>query len=201
MPGFIIFESALLGMLRRDLQVAADVVGNQFLDVLRRTHGKVVAQAGTDGDALDALDGARPAVQRNQRRVIGAHVLADVGIHAGQAAAGGLDLLVLALEVVHVGGRPAEVGDDAGEARRLVAHFLDFADDRILGAALDDAPFVLGNRAEGAAAKAAAHDVDREADHFPGRNLGLAVARVRPAGEGRFVDRRSLRWSAGKAAG
>ena len=46
-------------MLRRDLQVAADVMGNQFLDVRRRTDGKVVAQAGTDQDALDALDGAR----------------------------------------------------------------------------------------------------------------------------------------------
>ena len=48
-------------------------------------------------------------------------------------------------------------------------------DDRVFAAALDDAALVLGDRAEGAAAKAAAHDVHREADHFPGGDLGRAV--------------------------
>ncbi|MDT4867891.1 hypothetical protein FQZ97_1028230 [compost metagenome] len=49
---------------------------------------------------------------------------------------------------------------------------------------------MLGDGAEGATAEAAAHDVDREADHFPGRDLGRAVVfavfvgvgRVRAAG-------------------
>ena len=53
---------------------------------------------------------------------------------------------------------------------------------------LDDAPFVLGNRTESTAAKTAAHDIDREADHFPGRDLRLTVSRVRPTGVGQFID-------------
>jgi hypothetical protein len=57
--------------------------------------------------------------------VVGAEVLADAREHAGQAAARGLDLRVLAGHPVHVGGGAAEVGDGAGEARRLVADLLD----------------------------------------------------------------------------
>ena len=46
-------------------------------------------------------------------------------------AAGGLDLGALAGQPVHVGGRAADVGDDAGEARGLVADALDLAQDRV----------------------------------------------------------------------
>ena len=42
-------------------------------------------------------------------------------------------------------------------------------------AVLDDAAFVLGDRAERAAAEAAALDRDREPDHLVGGNLRLAV--------------------------
>ena len=40
---------------------------------------------------------------------------------------------------------------------------------------------MLGNRAERAAAKAAAHNVDRETDHFVSRNSGITVSRMRHA--------------------
>ncbi len=50
-----------------------------------------------------------------------------------------------------------------------------------MGAVLDDSPLVLGDRAEGAAAEAAAHDVHRETDHLVGRDLLLAIQRVRHA--------------------
>ena len=53
---------------------------------------------------------------------------------------------------------------------------LDLAQDRRLGAVLDDAALVLGDRAEAAAAEAAAHDRDREPDHLVGRDLRVAVA-------------------------
>ena len=120
--------------------------------------------------------------------MVGAEVVADAGYTQDRRRQRFLDRLVLAGQAVHVGGRAAQVGDDAGEARRLVADFLDLAQDRRLRAALDDAAFVLGDRAEGAAAEAAAHDVDREADHLPGRDLRLAIARVRRAGIGQVVD-------------
>jgi hypothetical protein len=45
MPGFIIFDSGPSSVcFRGDLEVAADVVRDQFLDVLGRTHREVVAQ-------------------------------------------------------------------------------------------------------------------------------------------------------------
>ncbi len=75
----------------------------------------------------------------------------------------------------------------------LVADRLDFTDDRIFAAALDDAALVLGDRTESAAAEAATHDVDRETDHFPRGNLGVTVARVRRTRERQVVNRVHLR--------
>ena len=48
-------------------------------------------------------------------------------------------------------------------------------------AALDNPPLVFGDRAERTATEAATHDVDREANHLVGRDLGLAIGRVRHA--------------------
>ena len=121
--------------------------------------------------------------------MIGIHVRTDVRKDTGEPTARGLYLRVLASHPVHVGRRPAKVGDSAGEARRLVADFLDLVQDGFLRAALDDAPLVLGDRAEGAAAEATPHDVDREADHLEGRNFGLAVAGMRFALVRRAIDR------------
>ena len=174
-------QRAALGVLRGDLEVAADVVGHQLLDVLGGLHGQVVAQAGGDEDLLHAGQCARLPVQLDERAVVGVEVLADAGEDAGRLAAVTLDLRVLAGDAVHVGGRAAEVGDHAGEARHLVTHFLDLADDRVVGAVLDDAAFVLGDGAEGAATEAATHDVHRETDHLVGGDLLLAIGRVRHA--------------------
>src|SRR3546814_12353526 len=100
--------------------------------------------------------------------MVGSEILADARIHAGKLAAGLLNGFGLAGHAVHIGSRPAEVGNDAGKAFHLVADFLDLVQDGLLRTALDDAALVLGNRTEGAAAKATAHDVDRKADHLPG---------------------------------
>ena len=52
---------------------------------------------------------------------------------------------------------------------------------------MDDAAFVLGDGAEGAAAEAATHDVDRVFDHFPCGDFRVAVRRVRIARVGQSV--------------
>jgi hypothetical protein len=45
MPGFIMCASGpVFGVLGGDLEIAADVVADQFPDVLRIAHGEVVAQ-------------------------------------------------------------------------------------------------------------------------------------------------------------
>ena len=164
------------------------MVGDEFLHVLRRAHREVVAQARADGDALDARHRARLAVELDQRGVVGVQVLADPRIHARQPPAVLLDRLALARHAVHVGGGSAEVGDVALEVGRLVADLLDLVNDRFVRTALDDAALVLGDRAEGAAAEAAAHDVDRELDHVPRGDARAAVDRVRRTREGPVVD-------------
>src|SRR5256886_8800000 len=135
----------------------------------------------------DARQRARAAVEADERRVIGVEIGADARVHAGGPAAGALDLAALAGEPVHVGGRSAEIGNDAGEARYLVTHLPDLAQYGIFRATLDDAALVLGDGAEGAAAEAAALDRDREADHLVRGNARLAVARVRCAAVGALV--------------
>ena len=168
-------QRPLLGVLGRNLQVAAHVVLHQLLHVFGRLHGQVVAQARADQNLLDALERAAAAVNLDQRAVVGGEVLADAGVDATGLAAGGLDLGAAAAQAVHVGRGAAQVRNGAGEALDLVADVLDLLNDRIFRPALDDAAFVLGDGAEGAAAKATAHDVDRETDHLPRGDLGRAV--------------------------
>ncbi len=118
-----------LGVLGRNLEITADVMLHQFLHVFRRSHGKVIAQTGADQDLLHALDVARLAVKLNQRRMIGIEVLADAGINTGQFAAGFFYAFRLAGHAIHIGRRPAEVGNDAGKAVDLVANLLDLVQD------------------------------------------------------------------------
>ncbi len=172
-------ERPLLGVFRRDLEVAADVILGQLLDIAGIFHRDVVTHAGGDEDLLDPLEVARLAIEVDGRAVVGVHVRADGGPDTGGATAGLLGLGALATQLVHVGGGAAEIRNDPGKARHLVADIFDLFQDRLFRAALDDAPFVLGDRAEGAAAKAAAHDVDRGLDHLEGGDLLVAIGRVR----------------------
>ncbi len=75
-----------------------------------------------------------------------------------------------AAHLVHVGRRAADVADDALELG-IGGHLADFAEHRLRAAALDDAAFVGRDRAERAAAEAAAHDLHRVFHHFIGRDL------------------------------
>ena len=111
--------------------------------------------------------------------MVGIQVVAYTRPDAGRLAAGGLDLGTLACQSIHIGSRPTKIGDGPGKARHLVADLFDLVDDRLVGAALDDAPLMLGDRTEGAAAETAAHDVHREADHVVGGNLRITIGRVR----------------------
>ena len=169
------------------------MVGDELLHVARVFDGQVVAHARGDEHLLDAGDGARLAVEFDEGGVVGDEVLADLRIDAGGLAAGCLDVARLAGDAVHVGGGAAEVGDDAGEAGEAVAEGGDLAEDGGLGAVLDDAPLVLGDGAEAAAAETAALDGHREADHLVGGDFRVAVARVGDAGEGAVVDEVHLR--------
>ena len=128
--------------------------------------------------------------------MVGVQVRADTREHAAGLAAGRLDLGIAAAQAVHIGSGPAQIRNGAREALDLVADLLELLDDGVFRTALDDAAFVLGDRAEGTAAKAAAHDVHRGADHLPGRNLGgtfvaaffIGIGRMRAACIGQTED-------------
>ena len=108
-------------------------------------------------------------------------MFANAWIDTGETAAGLLRARRFTAQHVHIGRWAAEVGDHPGKARHGIANGFDLVDDRIFRTALNNAPLVLGNGAEGTAAEAAAHDVDREADHLIRRDTGVAVRRVRHA--------------------
>ena len=120
--------------------------------------------------------------------MVGVEIGTDTGKYAGRPPAGALDLTALAGQPIHIGGRAAEVRDHAREPGDLVANLADLPQHRGFRAVLNDAPFVLGDRTEGAAAKASALNRDREADHLVGRDGGLAVTRMRAAPVGQLVD-------------
>src|SRR5690606_35891828 len=102
--------------LGRDLEVAADVVLDEFLHVLGRFDREVVAHARGDQYLLDARHFAAAPEQAGQRRVVGIEVRADAGIRAGRTPARRLALAAPAGDAIHVGGRPTGVRDHAGEA-------------------------------------------------------------------------------------
>ena len=81
-------QRPFLGVLRRNLQVAADVVRRQLFDIARIFHRQVVTHAGGNQDFLDAFQVTGAAIQVDGRRVVGIHMRTDFRIHAGEAAAG-----------------------------------------------------------------------------------------------------------------
>src|SRR5471030_192683 len=174
-------ERTFLGVFRGDLQVTTHVVSHQLLDVFRRLDREVVAQAGSDQDLLHTRQGTGAAIQLDQRRVVGVQVRANAREHARWLAARGFDFRGLAGDAVHVRGRAAEVGNDAGRSEEHTSELQSLANDRLFGTVLDDPPFVLGDGAERTAAEATSHEGHRETDHVVGRDLLLAIRRVRDA--------------------
>ncbi len=181
-------ERPFLGMLGCNLQIPPNMVRHQLLDVLRRLDRQVVAQARGDQDLLHPRQCTRLAVKLDQRGVVGIEVVTDARIDARGLATGRLDFRALAGNAVHVGRWATQIGDHPGKARHLVTHVLDFTDDRVVRTVLDNAPFVLGDRAEGTTTKAAAHDIDREANHLVGRNTLAPIDRVRHPRVGQAED-------------
>ena len=140
-------QRALLGVLGRDFQVAADVVGHQFLDIGRRLHREIVAHAGGDHHLLHARQRTRFAVEADQRFVARVQVRANTGIDARRPPARAFDRGILARHPVHVRRRAADVADRALEVGRGGDAF-QLGEDRALAAALDDAALVHRDAAE-----------------------------------------------------
>ena len=84
-------QRALLGVLGRNLQIAADVVRHQFLDVFRALNRKVVAQAGADQNLFHTLKSPRAAVHLDQGVMVCIEIRANAGVDATRLATSGFD--------------------------------------------------------------------------------------------------------------
>ncbi len=124
-------QRPLFGMLRGDLQIAADVVGRQLFDIARIFDGDVIAYARGNEDLLDALQLASAAIKIDRRLVVGIHVRADIRVDAGETAAGLLGAWRFTAQHIHVGRWAAEIGDHPGKAGHRVANGFDFINDRV----------------------------------------------------------------------
>ena len=191
-------------VLRRDLQLAGDVIVHQFTEerlifVLVLEH-IVIADAGADEHLFDA--GYLPHFLQQLRvlRVVRVQVGAGLGGEAAAVFAHSAPLLLLAAGVAEVGAGAAHVVDVALELRvvgqqlRLLQHGLD-------GAAGDHAALVEGQGAEIAPAEAAPVVGDGEANllnggdaagihgvYLPGVGQGVQRVQLLPAqGTGRRV--------------
>ena len=119
--------------------------------------------------------------------MVGAEQFADRRMDARQAFALRLDFGPAATHLVHVGRRAADVADRSLEFG-ILTELLDFlGEDRLLRPRLDDPTLMSRDRAEGAAAEAAAHDRNGVLDHLE-RGDRLGVARMRPARVRQIVD-------------
>ena len=176
-------------MLRRDLQLAADVVAAQLGQegVAFVGHEIIISDAGADEHLFHARNGAHLAKQGNQFFMADAHALAGGGVEALPVPACALAQLAVARGLAEIGRGAAHVVDVALEIgkRGQKARFLQ---QRFLAAGGYDAPLVKGEGAKTARAEAAAHRADGEAHLLErGHAAQRVVHRVGEPGEGQVV--------------
>ena len=75
-------QRAFFGMLWRNLQVAANVVGRQLFDITRVFNRDVVTHARSDEDLFNAFQITRTTIKVNRRFVVGVHMRTDIRIDA-----------------------------------------------------------------------------------------------------------------------
>ena len=151
-------EHPLLGVLGSDFEPSRRVMADDRLQVVASVE-EVVADAAADEGLLDPLYGADLGVEIEQRPVVVVQVGADARVQTRGAPAAGAERAVAAAHAVHVGRGGADVGEVTPEIghRRDAAHLVE---NRPLRPRVDELALMRRNGAEGAAAEAAAVDVD-----------------------------------------
>ena len=177
-------------VLRRDLELAGDVIAHQLVEKCLGLVGQqiVEADAAADKDLLDAGELAQLSQQRHIVAVVGDHILARLREQALPIRARALRELLFARGLTEVRRRAAHIVDVSLEVL-LVRHGLGLAEQRLVAARLDDAPLMERQRAEAARAEAAAVGRETEAHLGDRRHAALLfVGRmIRPA-VGQAVD-------------
>jgi len=172
-------EDALLGVFRRQLQLAGDVVGRQLAQVgqagLPVVEDEVVADAGSDEDTAHAGKRTQFPQQLDLPPVVVFERRAGFREQAAAVAAGPRPFHLSAGKAVHVGRGTADVRYHAPEtgARGQAARF---AEDGSLRTGQDAAALVQRDGAETALSGAAAVGGQRKADGI--LSADLAAARI-----------------------
>ena len=177
-------------VLRRDLQLAGDVIAHQLLEkrVARVGQQIVEPDAAADEDLLDARQLAELPQQGQVIRMVGDQVFTGGREQALPCRARAALQLLFAGGLAEIRRRAADVMDVALEARRM-RHALGFPEDRLLRAGLDDPPLMERQRAEAACAVAAPAGGQAEFDLRDGRNAAkLFVRWVERAAVRKIVD-------------
>ena len=113
--------------------------------------------------------------------MIGLEIDTDCRVDTGGSTTGLFNLFILTVKSIHIGSRATKIGDNPGKARRHIANFFHFIEDRFFRTTLDNAPFMLGDWTEGTATKTAAHNIHRKTNHIVGGNFALTIGWMRYA--------------------
>ena len=174
-------QHAVVAVLGRDLELTADVIAHQLAEegVALVAEHVVKADARADEHLFHLRQRLDRAEQLDVLAVVGDEVLAGRGRKAFPPGADAVGELFFARTVAEIGGRAADVVDVALEIR----HFGDelrLADDRLDAARPHGAPLVERERAEVAAAEAAAVVRDREAHLLDGGDAAVLCVHGMP---------------------
>ena len=171
-------------VLRRDLELAGDVIAHQLVEKCLGLVGQqiVEADAAADKDLFDARKLPELSQQRHIVAVVGDHVFARLREQALPVRAGPLRQLLFARGLAEICRRTAHVVDVALEVL-LVRHGLGLRQKGFVTARLDDAPLMERQRAEAARAEAAAVGRETEAHLGDCRHAAAFFIRrmIRPA--------------------
>ena len=191
MRGLAHHAQHLIGhMLRRDLQLAGNMIAHQFLEkrVARVGQQIIEPDAAADEYLFDARQLPEFPQQGQVIRVVGDQVFAGGGEQALSCRARAALQLLFAGGLAEVRCRAADVMDVALEARRM-RHALGFPEDRLLRAGLDDPALMERQRAKAARAEAAPAGGQAEFDLRDGWNAAkFFVRRMERAAVRKIVD-------------
>ena len=173
------FKHSIRSVLRSYLQASADMLAYKFASVLSSgsirllilalVQEQIVAHTTTNEALLNARQRVYRMIYFEQWRMIGYKIWTYLRIYARRTLAHGAGLRILAVHTIHVGRRPAEVG----QIPLKVGHFhylLHFAKHTLLRTTGNKFALMSTDGAKRTSAEAATVQIHRELYHVVGRN-------------------------------
>ena len=145
------FQDFRFAVLRGDFQLPGDMMENHFLEIAVTIflvgQDQVVADSRSNENFLDARQLPQLFQQAGLALMLDWKVVADLGEEAALVGADAFGYFFLAFKAVHVGGRAADIRNNALEIR-MPAQLPGFGDDRVFTAPADCLPLMNGNGAK-----------------------------------------------------